>query len=104
MPDDPLTKPIEDWTPADLENLRGASESEYLELKGEEVDINSLAGRTIVALTEGLGEVFDDGHFICSGQSMSFRLESRMTIEPLSARYELLAWSQFVINRHMGAI
>lgn len=49
MPDDPLTKPIEAWTLSDLENLRGASESEYLELKGDEVDIASTGGRSSIA-------------------------------------------------------
>ena len=57
MPDDSLTKPIEDWTPSDIENLRGASESEYLELKGDKLDINSPARRPPVP---GQGRHADD--------------------------------------------
>jgi transcriptional regulator with XRE-family HTH domain len=54
-----------------------------------------------VQLTEEIGKIFDDGHFLCSGQSMLVGMESLMTIEPLFME-QLYGWSQFVINRHMG--
>ena len=62
----------------------------------------SLGPRVLgVQLTEEIGKIFDDGHFLCSGQSMLVGMESLMTIEPLFME-QLYGWSQFVINRHMG--
>ena len=53
-------------------------------------------------LTEEIGEVFSDGHFICSTQSTLIGMESLMMLEPRSVPHELLAWSQSVIGRHMS--
>jgi hypothetical protein len=62
----------------------------------------SLGPRVLgVQLTEEIGKIFDDGHFLCSGQSTLVGMESLMTIEPLFME-QLYGWSHFVINRHMG--
>ena len=66
MTGNPLTKPIDDWTAEDLDALRGATESEYLELKGDDVDISSVTGRSIVARAIA-GLMSTDGGYLIVG-------------------------------------
>lgn len=53
-----------------------------------------------IQLTEEIGELFEDGHFICSAQSELFGLESQLVTRAISSDPELHKWATTIVDRH----
>lgn len=115
----PRGKPVVDFQ-FDSDELGGGSFVELiLETEADEPRARLMEGRSKLAslktmldlsfdqrllgaqITEEVGEVFPDGHFICSAQSETVGIEAQLALKVLEAE-GIGAWANTVLDAHMS--